>query len=178
MYVIGVLGSVNDVHKGRDIVSTVMRLAADCNAKLRFELIGADVADFSGISGVHATGAYANDAVFDLAKSRRVDVWLFVSVFEESYGLALSIAMRTGLPIVYNDVGAYTERLVYRTNAFPVDGHDAHAVLRTLRATSTRGASPRHTVTRRYQVYDHNPEWLWLLERPQLQNGTRRCRMS
>ena len=86
VYVIGVLGSVNDVHKGRDIVSTVMRLAADCNAKLRFELIGADVADFSGISGVHATGAYANDAVFDLAKSRRVDVWLFVSVFEESYG--------------------------------------------------------------------------------------------
>ena len=88
--------------------------------------------------------------------------------------------MRTGLPIVYNDVGAYTERLVYRTNAFPVDGHDAHAVLRTLHeATSTRGCQPStHSHTSLSGVRPQPRVAVAARAGRSCKIGTRRCRMS
>ena len=74
------------------------------------------------------TGKYDNANIFNLINLFDIDCFLFVSVFEETYSYALSIALNTGLPIMYNNIGAYTERLENRKNCFPFEENNYHEI--------------------------------------------------
>ena len=61
-----------------------------------------------------------------------IDYFLFLSAFEETYSFTLSIAIHTGLPIIYNNIGAYTERLVNYNNCFPFVEDNCEDILNIL----------------------------------------------
>jgi hypothetical protein len=58
-----------------------------------------------------------------------IDYFIFSSVFEETYSFTLSIALHTGLPIIYNNIGAYTERLINYNNCFPFEEENYEKIL-------------------------------------------------
>jgi hypothetical protein len=60
-----------------------------------------------------------NDSIFSLINEKEIDYFLFLSTFEETYSFTLSIALKFGLPIIYNNIGCYRERLTQYNNCFP-----------------------------------------------------------
>ena len=49
-----------------------------------------------------------------------IDYFMCTSVTEETYSYTLSIMLNTGLPILYNNIGSYKDRLQY-SNCFPFE---------------------------------------------------------
>ena len=69
-------------------------------------------------------GKYVNDGVFRLINEIRPTVIILPSLFEETWSYVLSICLRTGLPLFYNNIGAYRERIT-RLNRGNVSAFDS-----------------------------------------------------
>lgn len=115
-YNIGIMGVINCEHKGRFLVDNIIKSFNDNNVNnYTFHIFGGCDIKYDNLI-VH--GPYDNNNIFDLIKTNQIDYFLFVSTFEETYSLTLSIAIHTGLPIIYNNIGAYIERLENYDNCF------------------------------------------------------------
>lgn len=112
--VFGLLGNIGCEHKGCSLASKIFDLCGECSFKVFGEYGGCN-------SNVSVLGKYVNDDIFELIYKHKINAFLFVSRFPETYSFCLSIALKTGLPIVYNNIGAYTERLKNYDNCYPFD---------------------------------------------------------
>ena len=118
---VAVLGAINTMKGGRFLQA----LATDARARalaLRFCIVGhADPAltpDLEALA-VTQTGPYAADhEALDQVGRARADMVLLPAIWPETYSYALTLALRTGLPVVAFDLGAQGERL----SAYP-HGH-------------------------------------------------------
>ena len=120
IYNIGVIGEVGNEHKGRFLLNNILNLFNKTPelSSHKFHIFGEYDIKYDNLV-VH--GKYVNNNIFNLIKNNNIDLFLFVSTFEETYSFTLSIAIHTGLPIIYNNIGAYTERLENYSNCFPFD---------------------------------------------------------
>ncbi|SDO54120.1 hypothetical protein SAMN05216360_12629, partial [Methylobacterium phyllostachyos] len=118
---VAVLGAISATKGGL----VLQALATDARARglpLRFAIVGfSDPALADGLDreGVSQTGRYASDnEALDLVWRVSADLVLLPAIWPETYSYALTLALRTGLPVAAFDLGAPAERL----RAEP-DGH-------------------------------------------------------
>jgi hypothetical protein len=119
-YNIGIIGYVmNHEHKGKILFKKIID-SYNNNTKYKFIVFGENnYNDEFNYSNIICTGKYENSEIFNLINEKDIDFFLFLSTFEETYSFTLSIALKFGLPIIYNNIGSYTERLSSYKNCFP-----------------------------------------------------------
>ena len=105
-----VLGAISK-EKGADVLESVALLARERGMDLEFHLLGYA---YRPLEGVIEHGPYASDEVGDRIEGIRPDVVWYPALWPETYSYTLSEGLRTGLPIVASDIGAFPERLAGR----------------------------------------------------------------
>jgi GT2 family glycosyltransferase/glycosyltransferase involved in cell wall biosynthesis len=108
--VIGTLAT----HKGLEILARCARDAQERDLPLRFIIVGDDPSRFEmlrGLSRLLYTGAYEEEAVFDVLESVRCHCAFFPSLWPETYTYTLSIAFLARLFPVAFDLGAPAARI-------------------------------------------------------------------
>jgi len=116
-YNIGLLGRVAiDEHKGKKLLEKILSLFEN-NEKYKFIIFGESNLNKT-YKNVLITGKYENENIFKIISERNIDYFLFLSIVEETYSFTLSIALKIGLPIIYNNIGSYSERLNLYNNCF------------------------------------------------------------
>ena len=115
-YNIGIIGSIHAEHKGNSVAKKIFNLCKDL--PYTFKVFGDFNEKFDNVVNV---GKYVNENIFNLIQEQEIDMFIFVSRFPETYSYCLSIALKTGLPIIYNNVGAYIERTINYNNCYKFD---------------------------------------------------------
>ena len=118
---ISVLGAINTM-KGARFLQALATDALDRQLAIRFSIVGySDPALTSALEAVSITetGRYASDdEALDRVARDCADIVLLPAIWPETYSYALTLGLRTGLPVVAFDLGAQGERL----SAYP-NGH-------------------------------------------------------
>ena len=118
---VAVLGAISAT-KGGLFLQALATDAQDRKLPLRFAIVGyTDPALTGGLerAGVTQTGRYAGDAeALDLVGRVSADLILLPAIWPETYSYALTLGLRTGLPVAAFDLGAQGDRL----RAYP-NGH-------------------------------------------------------
>ncbi|MGT2488490.1 glycosyltransferase [Methylobacterium oryzae CBMB20] len=118
---VAVLGAISAT-KGGLFLQALATDAQDRDLPLRFAIVGySDPALAIGLEGVGVaqTGRYSGDhEALDLVWRLSADLVLLPAIWPETYSYALTLALRTGLPVAAFDLGAPAERL----RAYP-NGH-------------------------------------------------------
>ena len=125
-YNIGIIGDIGCQHKGRDLAQKIIQKFNNRHLTHKFIIFGNYQNNFDNLI---ITGEYNNNDIFKMINSYDIDYFIFLSVFEETYSFTLSIALHTGLPIIYNNIGAYTERLKYYDNCFPFEEENVDKII-------------------------------------------------
>ncbi len=108
---VGLLGGISRI-KGFNTLVACAESARRRKLPLHFVVVGFTENDARARrAGVTITGPYVNDGVLDRIEEMQLDTVFFASTSPESYSYTLSIAMRSGLPIVAFDIGAVGRRL-------------------------------------------------------------------
>ncbi len=111
---VAVLGAISAT-KGGLLLQALATDAQDRNLPLRFAIVGfSDPALAGGLArvGVTQTGRYSGDhEALDLVWAVAADLVLLPAIWPETYSYALTLALRTGLPVAAFDLGAPGERL-------------------------------------------------------------------
>ena len=108
---VGIIGAISPI-KGLDVICKCARLAARKNLGIEFVVIGYTSNDIEAKrAGLAVTGAYENKKVFDIIKENKICAIFMSSIWPETYSYTLSIALRSGLPIIAFGLGAIQERL-------------------------------------------------------------------
>ena len=129
-YNIGLIGEISCIHKGRFLANNIIKLFNEkYEHKYHFYILGTYDISYPNLT-VH--GKYNNNEIFELIKKYDIDIFLFVSVFEETYSFTLSIVLNTGLPIIYNNIGAYVERLQNYKNCYPYEENNYYNIINIL----------------------------------------------
>ena len=108
-----VLGAINK-EKGLDIIEKVALLAADRALRVDFHLLGYACRP---LKDVIEHGPYSSDNVQARIASIQPDIIWFPAQSPETYSYTLSEALRTDIPILASDIGAFPERLAGRPYA-------------------------------------------------------------
>jgi len=99
-------------HKGLEIVLACGRDALARNLPIRFHIIGHPTSpEILALPNVACTGAYKEDAVFDLLEKERCHCAFFPSLCPETYSYTLSIALMGQLTPIAFDFGVQAERI-------------------------------------------------------------------
>jgi GT2 family glycosyltransferase len=108
---IGVLAK----HKGRQAVIEAAAMAKSHALPLTFHLIGDPQGEvpFSAREHLGWTGSYSEMDLPGLIDDAQADAFLFAAPSPETYSYTLSAAMKTGLPIMATNIGAFPERLAH-----------------------------------------------------------------
>jgi len=129
-YNIGIIGSISCPHKGILIADKIIDIVNNSyENKYNFIILGDSHLEKKNL---RVTGKYDNKNIFSMIDEYDIDYFLFLSAFEETYSFTLSIAIHTGLPIIYNNIGAYTERLNNYNNCFPFIEDNCEDILNIL----------------------------------------------
>jgi hypothetical protein len=115
---IGILGHIHAIHKGRDLAKKIFNLFEN-DDMYKFYIFG--TFDNEKFNNLIVLGEYKNNEIYDLLKKYKIDFFLNISIFEETYSYTLSIELNTGLPIVYNNIGSYSDRLKNYSNCYGFD---------------------------------------------------------
>ena len=130
IYNIGIIGDVsNHEHKGQFLLENILS-SFQKNNKYNFIVFGNDNLSFN-YSNLYCTGHYNNDIILSLINEKDIDYFLFLSTFEETYSFTLSFALKFGVPIIYNNIGSYPERLSQYNNCFSFT-EDNYMVIHTI----------------------------------------------
>jgi GT2 family glycosyltransferase len=109
---VALIGAIGD-HKGYKILLAMAKDAAKRNLPLEFVVIGFTKNDLAleKTGKVFITGRYDEGDVKGLVARELPNLFLFLSVFPESWCYSLTHAMRAGIPIAALDLGAIGDRL-------------------------------------------------------------------
>ena len=130
-YKIALIGHLRCEHKGKFLAQKIIESFIG-NSKYNFIIFGES--DLNAPNCVNH-GPFHNKDIFKLFNQYQIDYFLFVSVFEETYSFALSCALKSGLPIIYNNIGSYTERLSNYDNCYSFVEYDymkIHSILQKI----------------------------------------------
>ena len=106
-----VIGALS-LEKGADILESTAVMAQKTSAPLEFHLLGYAYRPLAG--AVKEYGAYEEARIDSLIKDLAPDLVWFPALWPETYSYTLSEVMRTGLPMVVPNLGAFPERVANR----------------------------------------------------------------
>lgn len=167
VYNIGVIGHVDSPHKGLHLLNNISTILPQhtfsiFGVKKQHKLL------FNNAPNLKLLGVYNNNNIFELINTHKIDFFIFVSVFEETYSYVLSIAMQTGLPIFYNDIGCYRERLYGRRNTYPFDESNLSLLpnlISTMEIDSNNKNDHNYNAsTIKSVICNNNADFNWILE--------------
>lgn len=117
------VGALN-VEKGAGLLRDVAKRNFATNGELNFTLVG-----YSNLQLDHVdtTGPYNEEELPDLLECKKAGILFFPAQCPETYSYTLSAALRTNLPIIAPNIGAFPERLSGRRNTLIFD-HNASPV--------------------------------------------------
>jgi glycosyltransferase involved in cell wall biosynthesis len=130
---IALLGGLSPI-KGLDVLEACVQDAERRRLPLHFRVIGhlGRALPTWPQAPLSVSGSYPDERLDELLGLERADAVLFLSQVPESYSYTLSVAMRSGLPVLAPDFGAFPERMkayrpgaLYATNAQPAAINDA-----------------------------------------------------
>jgi glycosyltransferase involved in cell wall biosynthesis len=107
--VIGVIGTIS-VQKGASIVVQLVELLERKRPEARVVVLGALHSNCTSRL-LRVTGPYARDELVDLVERHRINMFLFPSIWPETFSYVVSEMVALGLPIVAFDLGAPADRL-------------------------------------------------------------------
>lgn len=107
----GAIGAISTM-KGLPVLIACSEAARHQNQSIDFVVIGFTENDEKARkAGLEITGPYLNEKVLDEIENAELDVIFIPSTWPETYSYTLSIALRSGLPIMVFDLGAQARRL-------------------------------------------------------------------
>lgn len=108
-----VMLGVLSLTKGRKKVFEAIEASESLGFPLHFHLVGDSQGERPAVSDERftSTGWYTEDELEALIVAACPDLFLFASAAPETYSYTLTTAMRTGVPILATDLGAFGERL-------------------------------------------------------------------
>ena len=136
---IGVLGEIGP-HKGSAIVQALSEEIIRQDANTRISVIGTLEADCDS-TVVSETGPYDASSLVDMVEASGANVFLFPSIWPETFSYVIGELMQLDVPIVCFDMGAPAERLrrYPRGKLIPfTDARDILLQLNTFHAELTR----------------------------------------
>jgi hypothetical protein len=155
IHTIAILGHLSAPHKGKHLAESIFGLFSD-KPEYKFVVLG----DYAGkYNNVILNGSYTNSNIFDLIKKYNVSYFMFVSTFEETYSFTLSIALRTGLPIIYNNIGAYVDRLKEYDNCHSFEEDNIGKICDILEVLKNKNCDHNHNRSDRYILNENLPEF-------------------
>jgi glycosyltransferase involved in cell wall biosynthesis len=127
--VIGVLGEITE-QKGASVVKAVVEEIDRAGLDVRVVVIGT-LALTHKSEKLRVTGMYKRKDLVDLIETHGVNMFLFPSIWPETFSYVVAEMIALGLPIVAFDLGAPGERLRRHPNARLAREVDARAALAT-----------------------------------------------
>ena len=128
--VIGIMGEISP-QKGALVVSDMLERIDREHPDVRVVVLGTlDVAHKS--ERLHVTGPYRRDDLVDLVETHGINMFLFPSIWPETFSYVVGEMILLGVPIVAFDLGAPAERLRSYGNARLCSERSARAALDTL----------------------------------------------
>jgi glycosyltransferase involved in cell wall biosynthesis len=128
--VIGVMGQIS-LQKGANVVRELVELIEGGRYNARVVVIGTlDVAMES--HRLHVTGSYSREQLVDLVEAHGVNLFLFPSIWPETFSYVVSEMMALEMPVVAFDLGAPADRLRGYAKAKLCEEVSAQAALDTL----------------------------------------------
>lgn len=142
-----IIGNLKGKHKGSELADELIKEFPNIN----FTIIG-EFRNINSHKNVYVTGKYENKDIYNHMKN--ISFFLFLSTVQETYSYTLSLALNTGLPIIYNNLGAYIDRLENYDNCYPFDGVSE---LKRIFINIKMEKNPVH-FTCKYDLYKNMPE--------------------
>ena len=102
---VGILGYLSHI-KGHDYVCEIAKKMPNIN----FIIIG-NALPIIALPNVIETGPYQNKNIFELIKKNDIHILWYSGIASETWSYTLTVGIATGLPLFYNNIGAYKERL-------------------------------------------------------------------
>ncbi len=128
--VIGVMGEISP-QKGAHIVQDLVARLDDANTDARVVVLGTlNVAHKS--ERLRVTGAYRREQLVELIEAHGINMFLFPSVWPETFSYVVAELIALGAPLVAFDLGAPAERLRHYPKARLCGEVSAEAALATL----------------------------------------------
>jgi hypothetical protein len=115
IYNVAILGHINAIHKGNELAKKIFKLFENDDS-YKFYIYG--TFDDTKFKNLILLGEYKNENIYELFIKYDIDFFLNISIVEETYSYTTSIALNTGLPIIYNNIGSYNDRLQNYTNCY------------------------------------------------------------
>ncbi len=128
--VIGVLGEIS-LHKGAAILKEMVHLIDSSNADVRIVVLGTLHAALKS-ERLTVTGAYDRAHIVDLIEEHGINMFLFPSIWPETFSYVVAELIALDMPVVAFDLGAPGERLRAYPKARMCAETSAAAALATL----------------------------------------------
>jgi glycosyltransferase involved in cell wall biosynthesis len=114
------IGVINDVHfpKGATCYPLLFNIKEYKGHRIVYHIFGHSKID---AHNVVFHGPYNEEEIFLLLQRHNIHGLAFLNEQPETYSYALTKGINSGLPILYSNIGAYTERLCDNKKFFPVD---------------------------------------------------------
>jgi hypothetical protein len=165
IYNIGILGHIFAKHKGLNLIKKISDILPD--NKFIIKIFGSRNDDLPKPDfykkNVQLYGKYNNNHIFEIIDKHDIDFFLFVSTFEETWSYTLSIAMQTGLPIFYNNIGAYSERLENRDNVYPYEEEYINKLPALMTNIGKNITQNKLRYPTKMEIFNRNSDFDWLL---------------
>ena len=130
--VIGVLGEIS-MHKGADVLKEMVRIVDATQADVRIVVLGTLHAALKS-ERLAVTGAYDRAHLVDLIEANGINMFLFPSIWPETFSYVVAELIALDMPVVAFDLGAPGERLRSYSKARMCGETSAQAALDTLAA--------------------------------------------
>lgn len=127
------LGNISD-HKGARLLDDLLNLTAEKELPFRFNILGT----FNRLSKhrddphLRYHGSYGHEDLMERLHEKHVDVFLFPSIWPETFSYVIHEMKATGLPIIATDIGAHADALREYKDATLIKVLTAEAILETL----------------------------------------------
>jgi glycosyltransferase involved in cell wall biosynthesis len=124
---IGVVGQIG-VHKGSLFIQSLAEEIGRCNSDVKIVVIGA-IEAVCDPSVVTQTGSYQHDELLELIEKSGANVFLFPSIWSETFSYVVQELMTMNLPVASFNFGAPAERLATYQKGLVLDSMDPVPVL-------------------------------------------------
>ena len=163
IYNIGILGHISAIHKGRDLLKKILKLFEN-DTKYKFYIFG--TFDEEKFNNLIVLGEYKNVNIFNLLKEYDIDMFLNISIVEETFSYTLSLELNTGLPIIYNTIGSYVDRLKNYNNCFGFTEENYYNIINIFNNIVSNTNNSIHFDTNiKYELVYNLPELNYFIEK-------------